>query len=122
MNNVIFLISLSFSMQLFASVRDESCQIMENKIKEMNVISSNIANLNTTRTPEGGAYRRKEFVCENQICKVLEESKFVLKYLPDHPDSDENGYVSFPDIDLLKEMDVMIQASREYDQTKKSCN
>lgn len=122
MNNLIIFISLSFSIQLFASASDESCQIMENKIKEMNIISSNIANFNTTRTPEGGAYRRKEFVCENQICKVLEESKFVLKYQPGHPDSDEDGYVNFPDIDLLNEMDIMIQVAREYDQVKKFCN
>jgi len=94
---------------------------MENSRMAMNVISSNIANLNTTRTHDGSPYKRKEFVCENQTCKALEESKFVLKYLPDHPDADENGYVSFPDIDSLKEMEIMIQASREYEKAKKEC-
>jgi len=104
----------------------------------MNTISSNIANINTTRTPEGGPYRRKDVVFEaipeaksfgevlttqpdRNIQRVQVTDVHVdrgaprLKYEPNHPDADENGYVAYPNINLMEEMANMIQATRSYE-------
>ncbi len=104
----------------------------------MNTISSNIANINTTRSPEGGPYRRKDVVLESmpeaksfgemltnapqkdvqrvQVTDVTVDHKApLMKYEPDHVDADENGYVAYPNINLMEEMANMIQASRSYE-------
>ena len=105
----------------------------------MNTISSNIANINTTRTPEGGPYRRKDVVFESmpdaksfgdilsasspkaevqrvQVTDVLSDTKApLLKYEPDNPDANEEGYVAYPNINLMEEMTNMIQATRAYE-------
>jgi len=105
----------------------------------MNTISSNIANINTTRTPEGGPYRRKDVVFESmpetknfgeilgvnspredmqrvQVTDVISDTKApLMKYQPDHPDANEEGYVAFPNINLMEEMTNMIQATRSYE-------
>lgn len=100
----------------------EACLWMENKRTEMNVISSNIANLNTTRTPAGGPYLRKQFVCKNVIdCQIIEHSSVEMKYLPDHPDANASGMVLFPSIDVQTEMDAMITALHEYEAFRADC-
>lgn len=104
----------------------------------MNTISSNIANVNTTRTPEGGAYRRKDAVFEAipeqrtfgeilidkgdrnlqrvQVSDIAVDTKApLLKYEPDHPDANEDGYVAYPNVNLMEEMANMIQATRSYE-------
>lgn len=104
----------------------------------MNTISSNIANINTTRTPEGGPYRRKDVVFESmpevrnfgeiltsqpdrnvqrvQVTDVALDTKApLLKYEPNHPDANEEGYVAYPNINLMEEMANMIQATRSYE-------
>jgi len=105
----------------------------------MNTIASNIANINTTKTPEGGPYRRKDVVFESmpdaknfgeiisatdpqasvqrvQVTDVLSDKKApLLKYEPDHPDANPDGYVAYPNINLMEEMTNMIQASRSYE-------
>lgn len=105
----------------------------------MNTISSNIANINTTKTPEGGPYRRKDIVFEAtpdtksfsdvlaagdaksdfsqvQVSDVVYDKKApLLKYEPNHPDANENGYVAYPNINLMEEMTNMIQATRSYE-------
>lgn len=105
----------------------------------MNTISSNIANVNTTRTPEGGAYRRKDVVFESmpdtrnfgeilgvnspredinrvQVTDVISDLKGpLMKYEPDHPDANEDGYVAYPNINIMEEMTNMIQAQRAYE-------
>jgi flagellar basal-body rod protein FlgC len=104
----------------------------------MGAISSNIANAQTTRTAEGGAYRPKEVVFGAESAKEsfgdilegeLEEygqkvhatevissnRPPVLKYEPNHPDANEQGYVAYPDINVMKETADMISASRHYE-------
>ena len=100
----------------------------------INVISSNIANINTTRTPEGGPYKRKDVVFEaspienknsfaNQleletvkVKNVVEDNRPpILKYDPSHPDADKDGYVKMPNINLMEEMVNLINASRSYE-------
>ncbi|WP_322903898.1 flagellar basal body rod protein FlgC [Paenibacillus campi] len=110
----------------------------------MDVVSSNIANAETTRASvqngEAVPYRRKEVVLApnkssfadsldnamngsnssgiNGVKAVgIEEDKepFKLVYNPTHPDADKNGYVKMPNVDTLKEMVDMISASRSYE-------
>lgn len=105
----------------------------------MNTISSNIANINTTRTPEGGPYRRKDVVFTAmpdtksfgdilnvddpkadfnrvQVTDVVYDKKApLLKYEPTHPDANAEGYVAYPNVNLMEEMTNMIQASRSYE-------
>lgn len=105
----------------------------------MNTIASNIANINTTQTPEGGPYRRKDVVFEAmpdaknfgeivtgtgtkdnmqrvQVSDVISDRKApLLKYEPDHPDANADGYVAYPNINLMEEMTNMIQSSRSYE-------
>lgn len=104
----------------------------------MNTVSTNIANINTTRTPEGGPYRRKDVVFESmpdaknfgeiltsradqslqrvQVTDVAVDRRApLLKYEPDHPDANPDGYVAYPNINLMEEMANMIQSSRSYE-------
>lgn len=113
--------------------------------RRMNAISSNIANINTTQTPEGGPYRRKQVVLEAmpdaksfsemmlsnpeknvnrvQVVDVLPDRKApLLKYEPDHPEADANGYVAYPNINLMTEMADMIQATRTYEANVSALN
>jgi len=104
----------------------------------MEVHSSNIANINSTRTPEGGPYRRKEVVFEAkpvsenfseilkdaskdvetgvEVTKVVEDpSPFRKKYDPTHPDAGPDGYVLFPNVDVVSEIVDLQEASRSYE-------
>jgi flagellar basal-body rod protein FlgC len=124
---------MDFSTGLRISASGLSAQRMR-----MNTISSNIANINTTRTPEGGPYRRKDVVFESmpdarnfgemiktppndnlqrvQVTDVISDDKAVeMRYEPDHPDANEQGYVAYPKINLMEEMANMIQATRGYE-------
>lgn len=101
----------------------------------MDVISENIANIDTTRTEEGGPYRRKMVVFETsndfknmmiknlneyepggvEVAEIVEDfSEFKLVYNPEHPDADENGYVNMPNVDSLKETVDIMEAYRAY--------
>lgn len=104
----------------------------------MNTIASNIANVNTTQTAEGGPYRRKDVVFEAmpeqrnfgevltaqpdrhlqrvQVTDIhVDRGAPIMKYEPNHPDANENGYVAYPNINLMEEMTNMIQATRSYE-------
>lgn len=104
----------------------------------MNVATSNLANINTTRTREGGPYRRKDVVFESQpvsgsfknelqssmsnklsevkVSEVIEDPRPpITKYNPEHPDADENGYIQVPRINLMEEMVNMMSATRSYE-------
>jgi len=111
----------------------------------MNVISSNLANINSTRTPQGGPYQRKDVVLaahpahqsfqsllRSRITNKLSEVKVVgivddprpplLKYDPQHPDADDQGYVAMPNINLIEEMVNMISATRSYEASVAAIN
>ena len=100
----------------------------------LNTITSNLANINTTQTPEGGPYRRKDVVFTaieeknsfNSILKdkvnavkveeIIEDSRpFKFVYDPYHPDANKEGYVSYPNIEMVEEMVNMLSASRHYE-------
>src|SRR3989338_2324724 len=116
---------------------DVSASALSAERMRMNVISSNLANAQTTRTPEGGPYRRKDPVFEakpagsfqsvlqNQMEVPLHEVKVVdivsdtkapkMVYQPEHPDANPEGYVAMPNINTMEEMVNLITASRTYE-------
>jgi hypothetical protein len=63
---------------------------------------------------EGGTLSKKVVTgCRNGKCKIEErKNDIVLKYEPNHPDANENGYVAYPDIDVSEEMEKMIKAAQ----------
>lgn len=110
----------------------------------MDIIAENVANANTTRTENGGIYRRKVVTFEAKgdngqsfssilgtssaslsgvigdgvrITRVKEDTTSDVKkaYDPAHPDADENGYVTYPNVDIITEMTNLIDASRAYE-------
>lgn len=113
-------------MSVFSGMRISASGLSAERMR-MDVISSNVANVKTTRTEEGGAYRRKVATfSENYDEKLgmlgvktvaIEEDESPLRrlYEPDHPDADEEGYVEYPNVDLLVEMSDLIAASRAYE-------
>ncbi len=92
----------------------------------LDVIASNLANIETTRTPEGGPYRRQKVVFAPwtaagtagagvQVPAILSEARFRRVYDPQHPDADPDGFVTMPDINLATEMTDLISAVRAYE-------
>ncbi len=114
----------------------------------MDVISNNIANANTTRTEQGGAYRRRYVVFQPREQKGKPFEKFLngaeqrmavgdgvravrieedrnpgpLVYDPGHPDANEDGYVERPNVNVVSEMVDMITASRAYEANTTTMN
>lgn len=106
----------------------------------MDVISENVANANTTRTSDGTPYRRKVVTFAEKdsgtsfgsvfgsaknshnasgvkVNAVIEdiETEMNMVYDPSHPDADENGYVTYPNVNIVTEMTNLIDASRAYE-------
>ncbi len=113
-------------MSVFNGMRISASGLSAERLR-MDIISSNVANVKTTRTENGGAYVRKVASFEENFDKKLgmlgvkavaiEEDKSPLRrlYEPNHPDADEEGYVEYPNVDLLVEMSELISASRAYE-------
>ena len=120
-------------MSIFSGMRISASGLSAERLR-LDVISSNIANVRTTRTDSGGAYTRKTAVfSENYDKKIgmlgvkavkIEEDKSPLKkeYDPYHPDADDDGYVEYPNVDLLIEMSDLISASRAYESNVDTLN
>lgn len=105
----------------------------------LNVITMNLANANTTRTAEGGPYRRKAVIFETtpfaetlqremhgipdeeeiygvKVTEIVPVSgEFKKVYDPSHPDADKEGYVYLPNVNLVQEMAAMLNANRSYE-------
>ena len=97
------------------------------------VASANLANSQTTRTPEGGPYRRKDVVFETvpfskafdiaasgingvEVAGVMDDpTPFDRRYEPNHPDADAEGYVEYPNVNSMEEMANLVEASRSYE-------
>lgn len=96
----------------------------------LDLVANNIANINTTRTEEGGPYRKHMPVFEEKLQETMEEgfkgrgvkvsaiiqddSPPRLEYNPEHPDANEEGFVAMPNINIVDEMVDMITATRAY--------
>lgn len=105
----------------------------------LDIISQNIANIDTTRTENGGPYRKKAVLFEERASQpsfadvlsantqnyskggvrvsgiVEDNNPFKLVYEPGHPDANEEGYVARPNVNIIEEMVNMISASRSYE-------
>lgn len=125
-------------MGLFQSF-DISASGMTAERFRIDTIAQNVANVNTTRTEDGTPYRRKivTFAEKNitpfskfyqssgakavgngvKVAAVKEdtETDFIMEYDPSHPDADENGYVSYPNVNTVTEMTNLIDATRAYE-------
>jgi flagellar basal-body rod protein FlgC len=111
--------------EMFIPLKVSATALEAQKIR-MNVIASNIANVNSTRTPEGGPYRKKDVVFESymfdessvgvNIPKIVEDERpFKMVYDPSHPDANKDGYVSYPNINTIEETVNLISATRAYE-------
>ena len=99
--------------------------------QRLNAITSNLANAETTRAPDGGPYRRLDPIFRArpegfggelgavesvEVAAVQQDrSPPRMVYDPDHPDADERGYVAMPNVNVVQEMVDMISASRSYE-------
>ena len=112
--------------------------------QRMDTIASNLANIETTRTPEGGPYKRKDVmftalplnsfsgtlsdaladqVRQVKVSEVVEDqSPPTLVFNPNHPDANEEGYVAMPNINLMEEMVNLINATRSFEANIQSVN
>jgi flagellar basal-body rod protein FlgC len=124
-------------MSLFSSLSVSASGMNAQRIRA-ELLVENLANTETTRTPEGGPYRRKDVVFQSQsqqspfanvlsnqiagddatgvtVSDVMVDQRDPEKrYLPGHPDANADGYVSFPRLNSAEEMVDLVSASRGY--------
>ncbi len=125
-------------MSLFSSL-SVSASGMTAQRARAELLVENMANAETTRTPDGGPYRRKDVVFESQQVSspfssilqsemdaatttgvavsdvVVDQSDPEKRYMPGHPDADKDGYVSFPRINPAEDMVDLVDTSRNYE-------
>jgi flagellar basal-body rod protein FlgC len=124
-------------MDFFTAINVSSSGLSAQRTR-LNIASSNLANVETTRTPEGGPYRRRQVVLSavpfsnafEQVQRadmhdqthtvevtsiVNDESEPRLVYNPDHPDAREDGYVAMPNVNPISEMVDLLSTSRSYE-------
>lgn len=114
-------------MRLFDSLEIAGSSLTAHRLW-MDLISQNLANVNTTRTQDGGPYRRKVPIFAERLEAVEKGAKGVrvekieeddlpprMVYQPEHPDADEEGYVAYPNVNVVREMTDMMAATRAYE-------
>jgi flagellar basal-body rod protein FlgC len=132
-------------MSFWNSLRISASGLSAQRLR-LDMVSNNIANAQTTRTAEGGAYKRQDVVFSPQgpashlpgfIAARLSNSPVASRglqsggvevaqvvtdqeagprvYDPNHPDADEEGYVTYPNVNLVVEMTNMLSATRSYE-------
>jgi flagellar basal-body rod protein FlgC len=120
-------------MSLFASIQVSASGMAAQRTRAQ-LLVENMANAETTRTPEGGPYKRKDAVFSSEtqsspfsalfqnelatgvtVADVLQDNRPPEKrYLPGHPDADAEGYVSFPAMNPAEDMVDLMNATRSY--------
>ncbi len=120
----------------FFSAMEISASGLTAERERVNVASSNVANAHTTRSANGGPYKRRDVVLSSQpqspllpgglagkreqifsvaVDKITEDTRPPrLEYDPGHPDANAQGYVAYPNVNVVEEMVDMITASRAY--------
>jgi flagellar basal-body rod protein FlgC len=121
-------------MSLFSSLQVSASGMAAQRTRA-EMLVENMANTETTRTPEGGPYRRKDVVFASQVqaspfsaafqnelsegvnvADIITDSRAPeLRYMPGHPDADANGYVAFPNMNPAEEMVNLMNAHRSYE-------
>ena len=118
------------------TVLEVSASALDAQRQRMNVIASNMANVQSTRTEEGGPYKRKDVVFSAAMLESnpveLEGVKVVeiatdntppkVVYDPGHPDADKDGFVAMPNINIIEEMVNMMMAFRAYEASVSTFN
>jgi flagellar basal-body rod protein FlgC len=111
--------------EIFLPLKISATALQAQKVR-LNAIASNIANSGSTSTPEGGPYKRKDVVFKTylydkdaagvDVPQVVEDKgPFRTVFDPTHPDADKNGYVQYPNINVLTEMVNLMTAQRSYE-------
>ncbi len=121
-------------MDIFNTFKVSASALKANKTR-LDTIASNIANAESTSTPEGGPYKKKSVYFQSkpisfteqlneqmknsvqgvEVTRIIEdESAPRIIYNPSHPDADDSGYVKMPNISVLEEMVDMMSATRSY--------
>jgi flagellar basal-body rod protein FlgC len=116
-------------MEVFSAL-DISASGLYSERTRMNVIANNLANANSTRTPEGGPFKRQLVILAgkevtepgeidnlgvNVLGVVDDTTPFPLVYNPGHPDANADGYVAMPNVNVVEEMVDMLTAVRAYE-------
>lgn len=122
-------------MDIFTAMQVSASALSAQRTR-LNVISGNLANVGTTRTPEGGPYRKRDVVFqssqnmfENHLQQAMDTNvqgvevsriqpnsrEFRTVYQPGHPDADENGMLTLPNINVMEEVVDMMTAMRSYE-------
>ena len=130
-------------MSFWSNMRVTSAALSAQRLR-LDLISNNIANAQTTTTETGGPYKRQDVVFTAQgtqtglpdfianrlgssiavqkneggvqVAKIVtDETEGAKVYDPSHPDADEDGYVTYPNVDLVTEMTNMLSATRSYE-------
>lgn len=118
-------------MHLLASLAISSSALTAERAR-LDLIANNLANLNSTRTQEGGPYRRKVAIFSECLRQVRNKNQVPgygvrmvaiaadpsppqLVYDPRHPDADAQGYVTYPNVNVVNEMVDLITATRAYE-------
>ncbi len=122
----------------FMTAIDIGASALNAERTNMNIISMNLANVKTTRTEQGGPYRRKTTIMAAQdiddpfskhmkgaldrelkgvrVMHVATDSRPMKRvYEPGHPDADQEGFVAYPDINVVEEMASLMTAQRGYE-------
>lgn len=120
-------------MDVSASLAISSSALQAQRLR-MDVIAANLANAESTRTPEGGPYKRRDVVLESlsggsfedmmgsasggavRVSRVVADEKPPrVVFDPGHPDADAKGYVSYPNVNPITEMVDLMAATRAYE-------
>lgn len=128
-------------MRIFRSLDIAGSGLTANRLW-MDTISGNLANVNTTRTQSGGPYQRRVPVFHERMMEAIDDRDYRLRngwfghyrssgvrvteivedntpprlaYQPDHPDANADGYVAYPNVNVVKEMVDLMVASRAYE-------
>ncbi len=121
-------------MKLFNTMNISASGLTAERLR-LDVVANNIANINSTRSGDGGPYQKRSVVFKEILDKQLtgstkspangkgvrvssivrDQSPPRMVYYPEHPDANEDGYVAMPNVNLAVEMVDMITASRAYD-------
>ncbi len=122
----------------FITALDMGASALSAERTHINIISMNLANAKTTRTQDGGPYRRKSVVMESLPVDLsfkkqmegaldkelrgvhvqaiaVDQRPHKLVYEPSHPDANADGYVAYPDINVVEEMAALMTAQRGYE-------
>jgi flagellar basal-body rod protein FlgC len=131
-------------MGMFRAIDTSASGLTAERLR-MDVISNNIANVNTTRTEDGGPFRRQLVIFQARkplgqwpfldrklphqigsgvrVASIMsDQAPFKLEYDPSHPDADPDGYIRRPNINIVHEMVDMITATRAYEANVTSIN